>query len=100
MEVYLDMNCFHFLGLIWNEVHSNSKQILMHILTKIISLLQTTCELDGFPMLIGSSFEVGNDEILFEDLKYDIKFKSHKQENFILLDVRKFVRLSCSYLKI
>ena len=86
MGVYLDKNCFHFLGLKWNEAHSDSKQILMHILTKTISLLQTTCELDGFPMLIGSSFEVGNDEILFEDLKYDIKFKSHQQHNFILFD--------------
>ena len=75
MEVCLDMNYFHFLGLKSNAAHSNLKQIVMYIQIRTKSLLQITYELDGFLALIGSSFEVENDEILFVGLEYKIKYE-------------------------
>ena len=47
----------------------------MHIPLRIKTQLQITYELDGFPALVGSSFEVENDEILFAGLKHEMTYK-------------------------
>ena len=68
MEACLDKYRFHSSGLKLNEAHSDSKQILMHNLIRIILLLQIAYGPVDFLTLIGSSSGVENDAIPFQDL--------------------------------
>ena len=75
MEVCLDMYHFRSFGSKLNEAHSDLKQISKHNLIRIILLLQIAYGPVDFLTLIGSSFEVENDEILFVGLDYKITFE-------------------------
>ena len=68
MEACLGMYRLRSLGLKLNEAHLDSKQPLKHNLIRIILLLQIAYGPVDFLTLIGSSFEVENDAIPFEDL--------------------------------
>ena len=52
----------------------------MYIPIRIKTRLQITYALDGFPALIGFSFEVENDEILFVGLRYKITFEWYPRQ--------------------
>ena len=102
MEVCLDMYRFRSSGLKLNEAHSDLKQILMHNLIRIILLLQIAYGPVDFLTLIGSSFGVENDEILFQDLNNVFIYFYRELSSFLYIHFFFFYEITSkfSYLKI